>query len=258
MLTREQLREIHKNDLPLHILEQDYIQGLFLQELYTENENLVFKGGTYLKHAYGLDRFSEDLDFTYKENTQPNNKKPTKLPNLLRETAKTLENYGIEANIDKTTKTKNTLTSRLRYKGPLYNGSKKSKGSIEIEISLRNDIFLEPNWKRLFFNYPETRVVNVLGLTKKELLAEKLRALSTRSKPRDLYDVWFLLNQNTETDKNLFEKKMKIIGKEPQIRININPKDYKRDLTTLLEKPPKLKDITEKTKEHLGPLIQKE
>ncbi len=59
MITRSQLREIHRIELPLHILEQDYIQSLFLNELYRKERSLVFKGGTYLKHAFGLDRFSD-------------------------------------------------------------------------------------------------------------------------------------------------------------------------------------------------------
>ncbi len=49
---------------------------------------------------------------------------------------------------------------------------------------------------------------------------------------------------------------MKILGEEPRIRININPEDYKRDLSTLLVKPPELKDITGETKELLGTEIR--
>ncbi len=34
MITRKKLRDIHGDKLPLHILEQDYVQSLFLQEIY--------------------------------------------------------------------------------------------------------------------------------------------------------------------------------------------------------------------------------
>ncbi|MFO8108912.1 MAG: hypothetical protein R6U17_00070 [Thermoplasmata archaeon] len=70
MITISKLREIHRKELLLHllellatipkrILEQDYIQSMFLNELYHRDGSSVFKGGTYLKHAFGLDRFSD-------------------------------------------------------------------------------------------------------------------------------------------------------------------------------------------------------
>jgi predicted nucleotidyltransferase component of viral defense system len=42
-----------------------------------------------------------------------------------------------------------------------------------------------------------------------ELLAEKVRAVMTRDKPRDVYDVWFLLSNGVELDRGLVEKKLK-------------------------------------------------
>jgi len=58
LLDKKQLREIHTAQLPLHVFEQDYIQALFLHTLFQTSDVFVFKGGTFLKHAYGLDRFS--------------------------------------------------------------------------------------------------------------------------------------------------------------------------------------------------------
>lgn len=235
MITRNQLREIHDENLPLHILEQDYIQALFLKGLYKKNEDLVFKGGTFLKHAYGLDRFSEDLDFTiYKK---------SKYKESLINASNFLNDYGIEAELTELISKKKSTTGKLRYKGPLFDGSERSIGSIHIEISERNDVFLEPRWIRLFFKYPETRVENVLGLQKEEAFAEKLRALSTRNKGRDLYDVWFLLNQNVKPDKELFTKKMNVVGNKPLITIDISKSDWQRDLEILLIKPPDFNQV---------------
>ena len=39
------------------------IQELLLKEIYSINGSPLFKGGTALEIAYGLDRFSEELDF---------------------------------------------------------------------------------------------------------------------------------------------------------------------------------------------------
>lgn len=69
MIDCARLRELHDVDLPFYILKQDYIQALFPQELYRETDALVFEGGTFLKHAHGLDRFSEDLGFTRETGT---------------------------------------------------------------------------------------------------------------------------------------------------------------------------------------------
>ena len=236
MITRSQLREIHRKELPLHVLEQDYIQSLFLNELYRRNGSLVFKGGTYLKHAFGLDRFSEDLDFTvYGE---------AKIEAILSETAGSLMPYGVEAMLDKVEDKDISFNGRLRYRGPLYTGAEKSVGSINIEISKREDVLLEPEWTRLFFEYPEVRVVSAFGLQKEEVFAEKLRALSSRSKGRDLYDLWFLLKQATPVNKKLFLEKMDVVGGTGEVSITISKEEWSRDLEVLLVNPPKYDYVT--------------
>lgn len=242
MITKKQLRDIHGDDLPLHLLEQDYIQSLFLEELYDEVDSLVFKGGTYLKHAFGLDRFSEDLDFTIYGDFSIK---------MLRKAAARMDDYDVEASIDKIKTDDISITGRLRYHGPLYDGSEKSIGNIDIEISKREDVFLEPEWKRLFFDYPETRAVTVLGLQKEEIFAEKLRALGTRIKGRDLYDVWFLLKQDVSTDKELFEKKMRVVDSALEINIKISEPEWNQDLEVLLEKPPEYYEVRKEVVESL-------
>ncbi|MFB6215639.1 MAG: nucleotidyl transferase AbiEii/AbiGii toxin family protein, partial [Candidatus Aenigmatarchaeota archaeon] len=150
MIDRKELRNLHGTQLPLHILEQDYIQALFLSELYKESESLVFKGGTFLKHAYGLDRFSEDMDFTATD---------MNFVEVLQTSTDNLGDYGVEAELIEYKDTEASFQGKLRYRGPLYSGSDKSIGRVEIEISKRDDVFLSPKWTRLFFLYPETRVV---------------------------------------------------------------------------------------------------
>jgi predicted nucleotidyltransferase component of viral defense system len=236
MITREQLRKIHSANLPLHVFEQDYIQALFLHIIYKHSESLVFKGGTYLKHAYGLDRFSEDLDFTL---IQP-------IPHLdkrFQHLADELSVFGVTATIDHINKKTISFNARLVYNGPLYTGSEQSQGHIHLELSKRNDIIYDPEWTRLFFPYPELRVISVLGLRKEEVLAEKLRALSMRKKPRDLYDVWFLLNQNVPIGPVLFQKKMEIVHEPSVVSIAIGEKEWHRDLATLLDHPPSFEKV---------------
>ena len=234
MLTRNQLRKLHGGGLPLHILEQDYVQALYLKELYLATEDLVFKGGTYLRHAYGLDRFSEDLDFT-RLGASP-------IP-MFEAAASELSSYGIEANIERIDEGDTSLSGILRYRGPLYDGTERSMGAIHIEVSIREDVFLKPLWTRLFFEYPETRAVNVLGLRKEEAFAEKLRALSTRIRGRDLYDVWFLMKQEVDVQKSLFERKMSVLNQEPVVNVRISEQEWRRDLRVLVVNPPEYEKV---------------
>lgn len=244
MITRSQLREIHSKELPLHILEQDYIQSLFLNELYRKDGSLVFKGGTYLKHAFGLDRFSEDLDFTVYDEVN--------IEKIIKDAAESLMSYGVEATVDKVEDEEISFNARLRYRGPLFNGSEKSLGNIKIEISKRDDVFFEPEWIRLFFEYPEVRVLSALGLHKEEVLAEKLRALSSRSKGRDLYDVWFLLKQDTPLNKELFLEKMEVVGGVSKVSISISKGEWRQDLEVLLVNPPKYDDVKKEVVQSLS------
>ncbi len=230
MSDRARLRELHGVDLPLHVLEQDYVQALFLQELYDETANLVFTGGTYLKHAHGLDRFSEDLDFTRVGSGA--------IIGAFRAAAAGLDRYGLSARINRVEERANALLARLRYEGPLFDGSEQSRGHIALEVSTRGDIIRPPEWRRLFTPYPETRAVTARCLVIEEAFAEKLRALSTRSRARDLYDCWFLLQQDVSIEPELFQRKMTAIGEPNRVTISITPRRWDRELAVLLEHPP--------------------
>ena len=54
--------------------------------------------------------------------------------------------------------------------------------------------------------------INVLSI--EEIFAEKLHALGSRSAPRDVYDVWFLVEQGVEIDKNVLVKKFAYYGEK--------------------------------------------
>lgn len=49
------------------------------------------------------------------------------------------------------------------------------------------------------FDYPISPYPLVVHLSKEELLAEKIRALFVRGKPRDLFDLWFLLTKKSQS-----------------------------------------------------------
>jgi len=62
--------EENKGSNPLYIrsIIKEYLQIILLEFIYTNNKfksNFIFTGGTCLRHFYGIDRLSEDLDFDY-------------------------------------------------------------------------------------------------------------------------------------------------------------------------------------------------
>ena len=84
VIGKEELLETANFEQPYQ-KEKDYIEELFLAEIYEEADELVFKGGTAMSKFYGSTRFSDDLDFsvvpkkesapTCLRKAQPDNKK---------------------------------------------------------------------------------------------------------------------------------------------------------------------------------------
>src|SRR3989304_747871 len=121
MLARFQLSEIARREgIPLHTVERDYVQHLFLR--HAARAPLAFKGGTCLRIAYGSARYSEDLDFTA-ESTQ------AEALNLIRSAAARLAEYGIAAVVDERPIAHGSIAGRLRYAGPLFDGTPRAGGA---------------------------------------------------------------------------------------------------------------------------------
>lgn len=206
MITREQISKMadfHK--VPAHIIEQDYIISLFLSRLYLSEqaENFVFKGGTCMRLVYKLNRFSEDMDFTFRGGIL----EEEKIASPLKAAASELSFTGVEAEIAKEKKDPKSFSCRLRYKGPLYDGTPLSAGSIRIEISIREDLYLEPLWMPITFDYADVPTARALCMQEPEIFTEKIRACLSRGKPRDFYDTWFLKNKGLKPGIGLAKRK---------------------------------------------------
>ena len=93
-------------------------------------------------------------------------------------------------------------------KGPLYDGNPLTLSNIRIDINKKSKVELEPLHLRFTSFYTEIPVFHVLTMQEKEILAEKIRAVMTRNKARDLYDVFRLIEKGIEIDEKLIKKKM--------------------------------------------------
>ncbi len=66
MIDEHDLMEFSSKFRDIRQLERDYLLILLLREIYYIFTNdLIFNGGTTLKYFFNLNRFSEDLDFTF-------------------------------------------------------------------------------------------------------------------------------------------------------------------------------------------------
>jgi len=252
MLTKEELRSYEKIvGFNLWQIEKDYLQHLVLLFLYSRIKNeLVFKGGTALQKAFGLNRFSIDLDFSSSSN---NSEK------VFEKVVEDITNFGFPSQISKIEKAKTEAkTIILKIQGPLYERNEITITTLRAEISLRKDLVLEPIVKEVVPPYADLRpyFINLMDL--KEILAEKVRALMWRGKARDLYDLWFLLRKNVVLDIDLINKKLeyynlKFNREEFFQKLKAIEKIWEEELKPLVNVLPSFKvvekDVIEKFKE---------
>lgn len=196
MLNRKELQDT-PIDFNLYQKEKDYLQHIILSRIYSRiNSQLVFKGGTSLQKCMGLNRFSEDLDFTASKDFQP----------------ETIEHAILEVGRFYTTsysmtENENSLTYRLKIERPLYRNPS-SLQTVKVEISLREQVLLKPSNRIITPLYIDLQPYTVLFMDPLEIMSEKFRALITRKKARDLYDIYFLILKQTGLDIKLVNKKL--------------------------------------------------
>ena len=195
-----------------HIIEKDYALGWLLAGISANKEigsQWFFKGGTCLKKCYfETYRFSEDLDFTLRNKSHLDQKF---LKNVFSEISIWIyQKTGLEfsdnlQNFDIYESPQGRLNcqGKLSYQGPV---SPRSGGLPRIKLDLTADekVVLPPIQKRIFHPYSDCsgEGIKVMAYTYEEAFAEKIRALSERANPRDLYDA-INLYRNAEAYPNV-------------------------------------------------------
>lgn len=229
MISAGQLKKITvQSGLHLYQQEKDYLLKLYLHAYYRRYEDAVFKGGTCLKYLYGLDRFSEDLDFTLTTS-------PAAFQTQVKAALKELRHVGIETRFSREEVFPDAYTCEIRCRGPRFEGEKHSENKFRIDAGKREGIHRPPHWELIASPYPETGPhFLVLALAQQELLAEKLASLTARNKGRDLYDTWFLIKKGVTIDHALLEEKTGNKNAATHIPDTLPPKnEYERDLQKL-------------------------
>lgn len=200
MITPNQIQALAKiHQIDGFTILREYLQLVFLSHLYADklSKNIYFKGGTAIRLLMGSPRFSEDLDFS-----------TTLTKPLLQQVIHSLE--------QKIQKELPTL-----HISQLYSG----KTGIRYQIKYHSPDFKYPLNLRLDFttvkkvessvisplvtDFPITIFPIVIHLSSQEILAEKICALASRSKGRDYYDTWYLLEKNIPLDATILNLKIR-------------------------------------------------
>lgn len=222
--------------------EKDYLLELVLFLISRNSKDeLVFKGGTCLSKFYGLDRFSEDVDFSLR--------KEIDIGLLLKRIVLGLRMFGIEAEIKESKKVQNSASSIIRTKGPLYKGTPNSLSSARIDVNLKSEVDLEPAVLKYQPIYPELSSFTLMVMQEKEILAEKVRAIMTREKARDVYDLWFLLNKKIDVDFGIISKKLDYYNikwnkKKFEETLKSKKKIWEKEMGMLIETVPDFSTVT--------------
>lgn len=235
MISRDSLSEINRSShLHLYQQEKDYLIKLFLYHYFRKFDSVVFKGGTCLRYLYGTDRFSEDIDLNL-------NISPEEFKKEVRKVLKEFDKVGIDNVFIKEEIFEKAYTCDIWFYGPLYHGTNQTRNKFRIDAGKRGGILLETKWRLIESKYPETKKkFLVLVMDEGELLVEKIITMLTRSKGRDLYDIWYLIMNNNTPDPKLFKEKLSILLQGNVLKYEFSwdsypsEEEYNRDMEKLV------------------------
>lgn len=202
-------------------VSREYIQNLFLRSFYTKDgsENFLFKGGTALRIAFKSPRFSEDLDFSGYKNGGTYEK-------VLEAVLFDLVSEGLDVDIEESKATSGGYLANITVN---FEGE---KITIKNQISFRNK--KDKKLENILIYSDFVPSYNMFLLDRSIIVAEKINALIERAKPRDFFDLHFIL-RNPDLRKNVEIDD----GQREKILKNINSQDKKylgSELKNLLPK----------------------
>ena len=203
---------------------REYCQHLFLSYFYQKKKSgdVLFKGGTAIRLLYNSPRFSEDLDFSaYNITARP---VETIFIDSLNDVAQT----GIDVEIEEAKATSGGYLAIARFTFLDF------KENIRIEVSMRPKKFRiashRPTGEVILISSDYIPPYNVVSLAEKRLIEEKIQALLHRAKPRDFFDIYYLLRTNLSTPKSNFHLN-KVLKKLEETKM-----DFKKELMLFLPK----------------------
>lgn len=209
---RLRLQEARKRlGLPWEVLERDYLLSWILagiSQVPILRDTLVFKGGTALKKCwFGDYRFSEDLDFTAIGSVPSGVAMETAIKEVGDRAAELMKPYTAveivcQRHIERNPHPGGQEAFDIRARFPWH---RDLQTHVMVEISMDEKLLIPPQRRAVLHDYSEPFEFYTQAYTLNEILAEKLRAILqhlrtferrgwVRSRARDYYDLWRILN----------------------------------------------------------------
>ncbi len=189
---------------------REYWELIVLKGLYESpwGRYLIFKGGTALRLTYSSPRFSEDLDFSLTKDVLKG-----KFSSLVKKIITPFSDLSLTDLEEK----HYTYLAEIKVT-PNY---LPYPFRIKVEISKRE--IKHYQWELRLLSSPAT-VVQVMGqvATLKQIYKDKLACLKGRTKPKDLFDLWYVC------------QKLNISYTPQKISLNKNKMEVVRDLRKYL------------------------
>lgn len=226
MITTSELHRVAESEgLRFDQAEKDYVILWLLAGLAHSGANArgwLFKGGTCLRHCYYRNyRFSEDIDFSCRHGDDDLEESL----NVLDAVAEwVLDESGVRLSIREPL----TAAEGLQVEIPVEysRGGARRRGLPQVKVHLTFDepILDKPADRWITPGYSDLRPFGITTYSTKEIVAEKLRSLLQQQtkwpRPRDLYDLWYILCVRGERFpwqelKPLFDEKCRIRDLEP-------------------------------------------
>jgi predicted nucleotidyltransferase component of viral defense system len=241
---------------------KEYLQVLTLTFLYSHKmyRNMVFYGGSSLRHCYGLPRLSEDLDFVDTE-------KAISIDNLATDLMSFFKGkYGI-AITSKVQKFRCILKFPILHALNLAKSTESNFLFLKIEVYRIFDFCKEYRVEiKPVFKFGESVLVKTFDLP--TLMATKLRAILYRKwerttkngkilaavKGRDYYDLMWYFEQDVKPNMKCIEgiaSMIELYKKLLKIISSVDSQSIKYDLEGLLEDPAFVEVLKDNIKEIL-------
>lgn len=234
MITRDQVENLSALfQMDRFTVFREYLQLVFLSYLYQEREagKIFFKGGTALRLLFGSPRFSEDLDFSTVYSDEEITELLKKLEGKIARELPGLKIVPIYSG-------REGIRFRVRFSLSDF------KYPLNVRLDFhRIDKVRDKQVSTLTTRFPIMIFPQVFHLSMETILAEKLAALETRCKGRDIFDVWFLTAKgvtalpDTKYDKDKIIKRVKSFS-QTQLDKDLGkflPKNQKKIIPSLKE-----------------------
>ena len=178
MITEEQIKTFSNKYQTIELnIRREYFQHLLLSYLYQQSQAalIYFKGGTALRMVHKSPRFSEDLDFSavysgIKETEE-----------AIINTLTQIEKENVKVSLEESKGTSGGYLGIINFE---------NKVTLHLQISLREK---GKAGQVVTITSDFIPTYTVVVLAQDQLIDEKLTALFDRQKPRDFYDLYFML-----------------------------------------------------------------